>query len=126
MIVHEIAHRGWAMNAPENTRAAFESVFDGKFSGLADGMECDVQMSKDGHVVVMHDIALGRISYGNGSVGDFTYDELKCFDCGSWFSPRFAGESVMLFSTLLKLVDGKNFLCIELKNPGNMEVGLTC
>ncbi|MDR1622608.1 MAG: hypothetical protein LBS00_09560 [Synergistaceae bacterium] len=120
MIVHEIAHRGWAKNSPENTRAAFESVLHGEFSGLADGLECDVQMSKDGRVIVMHDIALGRVSYGDGSVGDLTYDELKCFDCGSSFAPRFAGESVMLFSALLKLVDGKSFLCVELKNPGNI------
>ncbi len=120
MKVHEIAHRGWSDNSPENTRTAFMSVLNGKYAGLAYGIECDVQMTKDGKVIVAHDIALGRMSYGDGFIADHTYDELSCFDFGSAFSASFSSERIMLLSELLELINGRSFLCIELKNPGNI------
>lgn len=118
--VREIAHRGWAGQAPENTRAAFGSALEGPLACLADGMECDLQLSRDGRVVVMHDISLGRTSYGAGFVGEHTWKELSSFDIGSFFGPEFAGERIMLFRELLGMVDGRKFLCLELKNPGNI------
>lgn len=118
--IHEIAHRGWSGAAPENTSAAFTAVLRGPDADLAQAMECDLQITRDGRMVVMHDISLGRTSYGSGFVGDHTWDELSCFDFGAFFGPQFAGQRMMLFSDLLEMVDGQKFLCVELKNPGNI------
>ncbi len=118
--LYEIAHRGWAAAAPENTGAAFLAALDDDVGMVADAVECDLQITKDGQVVVMHDIALGRTSYGEGFVRDHTYDELQCFDMGSFFAPEFARQRIMRFSELLRMVGGRKFLCVELKNPGNI------
>lgn len=66
------AHRGASGYAPENTMAAFEKAVEMK----ADGIELDVQMTKDGELVVIHDETIGRVSDGNGWVKDFHYAKL--------------------------------------------------
>lgn len=70
------AHRGASGYAPENTMAAFEKAVE---QG-ADGIELDVQMSKDGELVVIHDETLERVSNGTGWVKDFTYSKLIKFN----------------------------------------------
>lgn len=66
------AHRGASAYAPENTLPAFEKAVEMK----ADGIELDVQMTKDGELVVIHDERLERVSDGKGYVKDYTYAEL--------------------------------------------------
>jgi len=107
-----IAHRGWSGVAPENTRAAFERALEGN---EADVIECDIQMTKDGKLVVIHDFSVDRTSDGTGAVYDYTYEELLRFDFGSWFAPEYTGQRIMLFSELLALVNGKKRLMVELK-----------
>ena len=69
------AHRGASDYAPENTLEAFElAVKQG-----ADGVELDVQMTKDGELVVVHDETIDRVSDGTGRVVDYTLEELKKF-----------------------------------------------
>ena len=70
------AHRGASGYAPENTIKAFQMAVD---MG-ADGVELDVQMARDGQMVVIHDERIDRVSNGTGSVRDYTLGELKCFD----------------------------------------------
>lgn len=70
------AHRGASGYAPENTLAAFEKAVE---LG-ADGIELDVQLSKDGEIVVIHDEKIDRTSNGSGWVKDFTYQELAKFN----------------------------------------------
>jgi glycerophosphoryl diester phosphodiesterase len=75
------AHRGANAYAPENTMLAFEKAAALK----ADIIEFDVHLSKDGKCVVLHDEMLDRTTNGRGYVRDYTWDELKTLDAGSWF-----------------------------------------
>ena len=86
-----IAHRGASGYAPENTMAAFEKAFEMR----ADMLELDVQLSKDGQVVVIHDSSVERTTNGQGKVGDLTLEEvLRKLDAGSWYHTEFKGEVV--------------------------------
>ena len=75
------AHRGASAYAPENTMEAFQLAIDMK----ADGIEIDVHLSKDGHIMVIHDATIDRTSNGQGAVTDYTLEELKAFDFGYKF-----------------------------------------
>src|SRR5919112_3910522 len=78
-----LAHRGASALAPENTIEAFRlAVEDG-----AGGLELDVHMTRDGHIVVIHDAAVDRTTNGSGAVSQMTFDELRTFDAGYDFSP---------------------------------------
>lgn len=70
------AHRGASGYVPENTLEAFQKAADMK----ADGVELDVQLTKDGELVVIHDEKVERVSDGKGYVKDYTYGELRALD----------------------------------------------
>lgn len=70
------AHRGASAYAPENTLEAFQKAID---MG-ADGVELDIQLSKDGEIVVIHDEQIGRVSDGTGWVKDYTLEELRTYN----------------------------------------------
>ena len=70
-----LGHRGASGYAPENTIEAFQQAIDMK----ADGIELDVQLSKDGELVVIHDEWIDRTSNGTGWVKDLTLAELKTY-----------------------------------------------
>lgn len=74
-----IAHRGFNGYYPENTMLAFQKVAE---ETVADGIELDVQLSKDGEVVIMHDETLDRTTNGTGYLKDYTLEELKVFSVG--------------------------------------------
>ncbi|KGR79859.1 glycerophosphodiester phosphodiesterase [Ureibacillus manganicus] len=108
-----IAHRGASAYAPENTMAAFTmSVEMG-----ADYIEFDVQMTKDGIPVVIHDLTVDRTTNGYGSLNTYTLDKLKSLDAGSWFSKEFAGETIPTLDEVLTEFGGKISILIELKFP---------
>lgn len=69
------AHRGASAYAPENTLEAFRLAAEQK----ADGVELDVQLSKDGELVVIHDETIDRVSNGSGLCQGYTLEELKRF-----------------------------------------------
>lgn len=71
-----LAHRGASGYAPENTIPAFKMAAD---MG-ADGVELDIQLTKDGEIVVIHDETIDRTSNGSGNVRDYTLEELRQFD----------------------------------------------
>jgi glycerophosphoryl diester phosphodiesterase len=71
-----IAHRGASAYAPENTMAAFELAVE---MG-ADTLELDIQLTKDGQIVVMHDLNIDRTSDGTGYIRNMTYEELSQFN----------------------------------------------
>lgn len=107
-----IAHRGASAYAPENTMAAFEKALQ---MG-AGGIELDVQLSSDGQLVVVHDEKLDRTSNGKGWVKDYTLEELKALDFGSWSSAGFAGEKIPLLEEVMDLLKQKDILLnIEIK-----------
>jgi glycerophosphoryl diester phosphodiesterase len=109
------AHRGCSGEFPENTMAAFEAAC--KIG--ADGIELDVQMTKDGEVVVIHDEQIDRTTNGIGFVKDFRYKQLKLFDAGSWFHPKFSRQTIPSLQDVLDLIktSGSEMkVNIELKN----------
>jgi len=88
---HEVqAHRGTSALAPENTLAAFRLAAE---QG-AKWVELDVALSADGTLVVIHDDSVDRTSAGKGSLGALTAQQIRSFDAGSWFDPRFAAERI--------------------------------
>ncbi|RLP95936.1 glycerophosphodiester phosphodiesterase [Micromonospora sp. BL4] len=74
------AHRGASYDLPEHTLAAYLRALD---EG-ADGLECDVRLTRDGHLVCVHDRRLDRTSNGSGLVSARTLAELEMLDFGSW------------------------------------------
>ena len=73
------AHRGFSGYYPENTMLAFQKVVE---ETVADGIEMDVQLTKDGEVVIMHDETLDRTTNGTGNLRDYTLAELKMLSVG--------------------------------------------
>ncbi|MEX2116931.1 MAG: glycerophosphodiester phosphodiesterase family protein [Bacteroidota bacterium] len=107
-----IAHRGISAKAPENTMAAFRLATGTPNINM---IELDVRSSRDGHPVVIHDRTLQRTTTGNGAVREYTVDELKEFDAGSWFHPSFSQERIPTLLEVLSFVRGKCWVNIELK-----------
>lgn len=115
--VDVIAHRGASGYAPENTMAAFDKALQMK----ADYIELDVQMSKDGELVIIHDTTVNRTTDIDlvlpVAVKDLTLAELRKLDAGSFFGPQFAGERIPTFEEVLDRYKGKIGMLIELKEP---------
>lgn len=112
-----IAHRGWSGKAPENTLAAIELALR---DPQVDGIEVDVQLTKDGVPVIIHDFTLERTTNGTGKVGEHLHSELAKLDAGSWFSSEFAGETIPTLEQLLITGKGKKYLNLELKKTTNL------
>ena len=105
------AHRGASGHAPENTLPAFRLAAE---MG-ADGVELDVQLSKDGEIVVCHDETVDRTSSAKGCVRDYTLDELKRMDfsCGNL---AWEGVRIPTLEEVLDLLEGTGLTVnIELK-----------
>jgi glycerophosphoryl diester phosphodiesterase len=84
-------------SAPENTLAGFRACL-----ALRVGLELDVQRTKDGELVCLHDTTLDRTTSGSGLVLDKTYDELRRLDAGKRFAPQFGGERVPLLKEVIE------------------------
>jgi glycerophosphoryl diester phosphodiesterase len=111
--VDNVAHRGASAYAPENTIAAFDKAVEMK----ADYIEIDVQRSKDGKLVVIHDTTVDRTTDGSGKVGNLTFKELRNLDAGSWKGEQFTGAKISTFDEILNRYHGKIGILIELKAP---------
>jgi len=111
-----IAHRGCSGKAPENTLAAMKLAVEQK---EIDMIEFDVQMTRDGIPVVIHDYTLERTTNGTGFVGNYTLRELKKLDAGSWFHPDYTGETIPTLEEVIQLTKGQIGLNIELKRAGD-------
>lgn len=82
-----------------------------------DMIEVDVQVTRDGHLVVLHDETLERTTNGRGAVRETSWADIAGLDAGSWFSPDFANERVLDFAGLLELIAGRARLNAEIKAP---------
>lgn len=116
------AHRGASADAPENTLAAFRLA--AKMG--TDMVEADVQRTKDGKLVVVHDATLKRTTNAESvyperspwRVGDFTLAEIQRLDAGSWQSDTHKGEPVpTLAAVLAEVRDTGVALMLEAKDP---------
>ncbi|TAL32448.1 MAG: hypothetical protein EPN93_15945 [Spirochaetes bacterium] len=106
-----IGHRGACAYFPENTLASFK----GALEMGADMVELDVQRTRDGEVVVMHDERVNRCTDGRGRVADFSFAGIRALDAGSWFAGRFAGEKVPALEEVLELCRGRLAINVEIK-----------
>ncbi|MDN7226611.1 glycerophosphodiester phosphodiesterase [Planococcus sp. N064] len=107
------AHRGCSGTYPENTLAAFQAAAKLPI----DGVEVDVQLTKDGKMVVIHDEKINRTTDGKGYVKDKTLDELQTYDCGSWFSDEWSGERIPTLDEVMDVFqDTAHRLNIEIKS----------
>lgn len=111
-----IAHRGNKRYTPENTMAAFYSAV----SYDVDGIEFDLQLTKDLVPVIIHDPTIDRTTNGRGTVSSFTLNELKQFDAGHYFHESFRGETIPSFREFLLWASDHSFtMHIELKLQKN-------
>ena len=104
------AHRGlWnaAEGVPENSLPAFARAADQRYA-----IELDIQITKDGRIVVFHDDTMKRMCGNEGKISDYTYEELQQFHLGD------STEKIPLLREVLQTVDGRVPLLIEIKMPG--------
>ncbi len=118
-----IAHRGYSSEAPENTLAAFDLAVVHGFPDL----ELDVQLTRDGVPVVIHDDAVDRTTNGHGLVKELKLAEIESLDAGSWFNGgqdgvgrrgygAYAGEKVPTLAMVLDQYKGRGHIHLELKS----------
>ncbi len=115
-----IAHRGASGLAPENTIAAMKMAIN--FG--CDGIETDLQLTKDGEVVVFHDWSVERTTDGKGEIKDLTFEEILKLDNGSWFGTEFKGERVARLEELLEVIPENLIINLELKSQAYDSRGL--
>lgn len=110
------AHRGASVDYPENTMSAFAGA-----SELgADWIELDVQQTKDGRIIVIHDTNFRRTAGVNRNTWELTYDEVSRLDAGSFFGEEFAGERIPLLEEVVEFArENLIKLNIELKPTGH-------
>ncbi len=113
MQIRGIAHRGYPVKYPENTLSSFQAAVDLGFTYV----ELDVQLSKDGVPVVIHDYWVDRMSDHKGNVKDYTLTELKRMKIGGHETIPTLGETMMLLR-------GKLNVMVELKQAGDLYPGL--
>lgn len=110
-----LAHRGASAYAPENTMSAFCKSIEFE----ADGIETDVRISKDGHLILFHDKTIDNKTNGTGTVSQYTLKELMALDTGSWFSEKYKGERLVTLEEFLHFFGRHDIIfAIELKEIG--------
>ncbi len=114
-----IAHRGNSSQAPENSLAAFIEAI----RIPVDYLECDVQLSKEGIPVVIHDGTFSRITnnLNLNNVNELTVKEIKEIDSGSWFGEKFFNQRIMTLEEFIQLPKGKVGVMLEVKEETFLE-----
>ena len=113
--VEIIAHRGAAGKAPENTMAAIRQAI----ADDTDWVEIDVQETRDGEVIVIHDSDFMKLAGMSQKVWEVPLEKSRKIDIGSWFSAEFSNERVPTLKEILEEVRGKARVLIELKYYGH-------
>jgi glycerophosphoryl diester phosphodiesterase len=120
-----IAHRGAPAYAPEHTLPAYDLAMQ---SG-ADYIEIDLQMTKDGELIALHDAEVDRTTNGSGVAKTLTLDEIKAFDAGSWFNeqnpqladPAYEKVEIPTLEEIFQRYGRSTNYYIETKSPGMEE-----
>jgi len=111
-----IAHRGGSEHTPENTHSAFRKAAKSNIV-----LELDVMLSKDGDLVVIHDLNLERTTNGTGKVGEMTTKELLKLDAGSSHSDEFKEEKIPLLEDVFREYGDNTLFEIEIKSDNSSE-----
>ena len=113
-------HRGSRVLAPENTLPAFQNAVE--LGG--DGVEMDMQRTKDDQLVTMHDATTGRTTDDSSDrkISDLTLAQVRLLDAGSWFSPAFAGTLVPEIGEIISTLPEDTRLIFDMKDPRAVEL----
>jgi len=111
------AHRGAMDTHPENTIAAFKEAIRLQ----AEMIEFDVRMTKDKHLVILHDETVDRTTNSRGKIDDYTLKQIKALDAGSWKSRKFKNERIPTLTEALAVMPENIWLNVHLK--GGRELG---
>jgi len=97
------------------------AAFDEALGTPIDGIELDVQASRDGIPVIFHDRSLHKVGGGTSLVGSLTARELRALDAGAWLDARFAGERIPTLDEVLDRYGARTLLLVEIKarEPGS-------
>jgi len=115
------AHRGFGDLGPDNSLYAVERALD---AGV-DGVDLDGQLTKDGELVIFHDLSVDRLTAGTGRVRDKTLAEMLALDLGPKYRSPVQGAYVHTFEDFLEKVKGRGkILMVELKVPGPGHTGI--
>jgi glycerophosphoryl diester phosphodiesterase len=106
-----VAHRGASFDAPENTLPAFELAWE---LG-ADAVEGDFLLTKDGHIVCIHDKKTKKMAKQNLNVVQSTLKELKALDVGSWKNEKFKGTRIPTLAEVFSTVPKGKKIYVEVK-----------
>ena len=106
------AHRGANKEAAENTRTAFDRALN----YAIDGMETDIQLSRDGVAVLWHDRFLGKLGYPEKHIDDFEYSQLQAMNFAQHFSPDAQAEGIVRLYDYLDAYRKRTRLLLEIKN----------
>lgn len=106
-----IAHRGASHDAPENTIASFKEAW----KQGADAAECDIWLTKDGRIIVIHDDNTKKTAGLNKKVVEQTQAELRKLDAGSWKDPKWKGEKLPTLDEMIATVPKGRRIVIEIK-----------
>ena len=108
-----VAHRGASYDAPENTIAAFRLAWRQE----ADAVEGDFYVTKDQHIVCIHDESTKRVSPSHTElhVAKSTLAELRSLDVGKWKDPKFQGERIPTFKEVLQTIPNGKLIFVEIK-----------
>lgn len=110
-MVNVVAHRGFSGKYPENTQIAFEKAL----ALNVEMIELDLHLSRDRHLIVIHDPTVDRTSDGTGKVEELTLAEIKSLNAGSWFAPEFHDQKFLTFQEALDIMANKVRLNIHIK-----------
>ena len=107
-----VAHRGQRATFPEQTLEAYmEAIRLG-----ADGIETDVQRTRDGRLAMLHDLTVDRTTNGYGPIAGLDWADVRALDAGSWRGERFNGAKIPSLEETIELVVGAGLLlCVEIK-----------
>ncbi|HUF34833.1 MAG TPA: glycerophosphodiester phosphodiesterase family protein [Gemmatimonadales bacterium] len=114
------AHRGFGDHAPDNSLYAVERALE---AGM-DGVDVDGQFTRDGELVVYHDLSVDRLTSGTGKVRDKTAAEMLALDLGPRYDSAVTGAYVRTFEDFVRTVKGRGILMVELKVPGSEPTGI--
>jgi glycerophosphoryl diester phosphodiesterase len=114
-----VGHRGINKYAPENTRVSYQQMVEVG----APIAEMDLALTKDGHIVLMHDKTVDRTTGGKGkvAVNSLTLEQIKKLDAGAWKNAKYNGEPVPTLDEIAQVCKGKAIMMLDLKAEGQGE-----
>ncbi len=114
------AHRGFGDHAPDNSLYAVERALE---AGM-DGGDVDGQLTRDGEIVIFHDLSVDRLTSDTGRVRDKTLAQMLALDLAPGYDASTRGAPVRTFEDFVRAVKGRGILMVELKVPGLKPTGM--